>query len=53
MKELVSVTGAATKLPTETEHKTKLKLTTDLVFEILCRKSQNIEQCSNYWSISL
>jgi len=53
MKELVSVTGTATKLSIETEHKTKLKLTTDPVFETLCKKSQNIEQCPNYWSKSL
>jgi hypothetical protein len=53
MNELVSVTGAATKLPTETEHKTKLKMTTEPVLEALYTKSQNIEQCTNYWSVSL
>jgi hypothetical protein len=44
MKELVSVTGAATKISTETEHKTKLKLTTDPVFETLCTKKSKYKK---------
>jgi hypothetical protein len=53
MKELVSVTGAATKLYIETEHKKKLKLKKPQFSKHCVQKSQNIEQCPNYWSISL